>query len=89
MRTFALPLPPTFVQINGPLDYPVRTLSITRLAESYLLHLRDEKVKAGSGVLWLSIALYVPMYIDHDGALGIAEDIKDREAKELYGELSG
>ena len=90
LRTFALPLPPNLVRIRDTTDFPVRTLSIPRLAESYLLlHLRDEKIETGAGALWLSIALYFPMYIDPNRALGIAECIKDEEAKKLYREVSG
>lgn len=65
--------------------YPVRIFSVARSAETYIsLSIRDKKIGRRMWATWASIALYVPMYLDKDGCLGVVEKIQDGEARKMY-----
>jgi len=71
--------------VSPPRNYLLRTLSIARTAETYLsLCIRDKAIGRNTWAMWGSIGVYVPMYLDVDGCLGIVNKIEDAEARQMY-----
>lgn len=71
--------------VSPPRNYLFRTLNIARTAEAYLsLCIRDKAIGRKTWAMWGSIGVYVPMYLDVDGCLGIVNKIEGAEARELY-----
>lgn len=67
--------------------YLVRTLSVARTLEAYLLlAIRDKGLGMAGSWTWLSIACYFPLYLDRTNTL--IEKIHNLEAREMYAKLS-